>query len=192
MRPATCGVTVTDSKAAFLPISSKYLGTSCAVAFTTVTSGGGMEGAACTRLLLHAAVVSSTSTSAAAARCPFRKVTSVFTIVFIGHPHSDNLAVISTQPGAKRLVAGRLIPPRPAALARPGRYLLVCAAVPLTMRSAAMREFEPPSRPSECCPAEAHTPDRSSSRARTSLTQSARMPGDQQWRRSLLAQAQSG
>ena len=59
---ATCGVTVTDSKAAFLPISSRYLGTSCAVALTTVTSGGGMAGgAACTLPLLQAAAVNSNS-----------------------------------------------------------------------------------------------------------------------------------
>ena len=45
IRPPTCGVTVTDSNAAFLPISSRYFGTYCAVAFATVTSGGGVAGA---------------------------------------------------------------------------------------------------------------------------------------------------
>jgi hypothetical protein len=51
---------VTDSNAAFQPISSSYFGTSCAVAFTTVTSGGGMAGAAaCPLLRLHAAVINS-------------------------------------------------------------------------------------------------------------------------------------
>jgi hypothetical protein len=34
-------MTLTDSKAKFRPISSRYRGTSCAVAFATVTRGGG-------------------------------------------------------------------------------------------------------------------------------------------------------
>ena len=47
MRPATWGVTVTDSKAPLRPISSRYTGTSRDVAAATVTSGAiGIGGAA--------------------------------------------------------------------------------------------------------------------------------------------------
>ncbi len=39
-----CGITVTDPKAALLPISSRYLGTRCTAALATITNGGGMIG----------------------------------------------------------------------------------------------------------------------------------------------------
>src|SRR5580658_2186852 len=81
MRPPTWGVTVTDSKAAFLPISSKYLGTSCAVALTTVTSGAGMAGAAaCTLLRLQPAANSS---NAASPSRPYRRFEVVLTVMFM-------------------------------------------------------------------------------------------------------------
>jgi hypothetical protein len=78
----TCGVTVTDSKAAFLPISSKYFGTSCAVALTTVTSGAGMAGAAaCTLLRLQPAVAN--SSAAASPSRPYRRFEVVLTVMFM-------------------------------------------------------------------------------------------------------------
>src|ERR1700733_8645872 len=74
MRPPTCGVTVTASKAALRPISSRYRGTSCAAAFTTETSGNGIAGAACTLPLLHASVAPSASAVAANIRFRLRNV----------------------------------------------------------------------------------------------------------------------
>src|ERR1700722_19025115 len=79
MLPLTCGVTVTDSKAAFLPISSRYRGTSCATAGTAVTRGRGIAGAAWTLPLLQAIVASSTVT--ARASFALRKETLVLSIV---------------------------------------------------------------------------------------------------------------
>src|ERR1700719_3721282 len=82
LRPPTCGVTVTDSKAAFLPISSKYFGTSCAVALTTVTSGAGIAGAAaCTLLRLQPAVAN--RSAAASPSRPYRRFEVVLTVMFM-------------------------------------------------------------------------------------------------------------
>ena len=58
IRPPTCGVTVTDSNAAFLTISSRYFGTSCAVRLRHRHQWWRRgRSAACTSLRLHAAVI---------------------------------------------------------------------------------------------------------------------------------------
>src|SRR5579871_6174465 len=84
MRPPTCGVTVTDSKAIFLPISSRYFGTSCDVAFTTVTSGGGIVGAACTFCLLQPAM--SNSAADAVNAKSFLRRTAVLSAEYMPNP----------------------------------------------------------------------------------------------------------
>src|SRR5215469_10616160 len=84
MRPPTCGVTVTDSNAVLCPISSRYFGTSCAVAFTTVTSGGGMAGgAACALLRLQAVLVTSISPNASSAAVAPEKITLGLLMILI-------------------------------------------------------------------------------------------------------------
>src|SRR5437660_11893489 len=65
--PEICGVTVTDSKAPLRPISSRYTGTSWAVAAATVTSGADCGGpAAWVLFLAHPEITSKTASAAAA------------------------------------------------------------------------------------------------------------------------------
>src|ERR1700758_5515279 len=110
MRPPTCGVTVTDSKAAFLPISSRYLGTSCAVAFTTVTNGAGVAGAAAwTPLLLHAVAVNKASHTAASDRCLVRKIALFFDVVFIPVLILETVVAMPKRPGGEAHLAAVVV-----------------------------------------------------------------------------------
>src|SRR5205807_6410243 len=63
--PEICGVTVTDSKAPLRRISSRYTGTSWAVAGATVTSGADCGGpAACVLFLAHPEINSKAASAA--------------------------------------------------------------------------------------------------------------------------------
>ena len=85
MRPATCGVTVTDSNAPLRPISLRYVGTSREAAREIVTDGAKLAGAAAAVPAFGLSQADVETSASAASHPEWPGILCLFTTVFSHH-----------------------------------------------------------------------------------------------------------